>query len=158
MYKMRVYKIKPIQERFWEKVEIIPFHSCWEWTGTRSRYGDFCIKKNKNISAHRFSWQIHFGAIPKGIFVCHKCDNTHCVRPEHLFLGTAQDNVNDALKKGRNVFGERVSQHKVNSAQVRQIRSLYANKEITCEFLGNKFGVTKSTISRIVLRKTWKHI
>ncbi len=88
-------------QRFWSKVEMIPFHSCWEWTGDMNKahgknYGRFNMKK-----AHRISYELTYGKIPDGLFVLHKCDNPPCVRPEHLFLGTHLDNMRDKVLKGR---------------------------------------------------------
>lgn len=93
-------------ERFWGFVEMIPFHSCWEWTGPKSGsrkgryYGYFKINK-KNIKAHRFSYELHKGKIPETILVCHSCDNPGCCNPDHLFLGTHADNMRDCANKGR---------------------------------------------------------
>jgi HNH endonuclease len=82
---------------------------CWEWRGCKYRngYGVFggasrlSSNKWRNESAHRFSFILHFGPIPAGLHVCHKCDNKICVNPSHLWLGTAADNMHDKLRKGR---------------------------------------------------------
>lgn len=83
---------------------------CWLWTGPQRKptgkggwgaYGLFRPKRRINYYAHRFSWRINYGPIPDGMFVCHKCDNPTCVRPDHLFLGTHKDNMGDAKRKGR---------------------------------------------------------
>jgi len=90
------------EKRFWQKVEVIPGHECWEWSAYRmpNGYGKFKFNDKEGL-AHRASWEIHFGPIPEGLFVCHHCDNPGCVRPDHLFLGTPQDNVDDMYAKGR---------------------------------------------------------
>lgn len=92
------------EERFWRYVD--KAGECWTWTGGRTidGYGNFRAD-GAGISAHRFSYQLHNGAIPEGLFICHQCDNPPCVRPDHLFLGTPLDNVRDMYGKGRNVDG-----------------------------------------------------
>lgn len=78
--------------------------TCWLWTGSvfkSSGYGA-CWVDPRTIGAHRASWIAHFGEIPEGMFVCHRCDVPLCVRPDHLFLGTPADNTRDMQQKGRN--------------------------------------------------------
>jgi hypothetical protein len=99
-------KINP-KTRFWNKVNKKDKNKCWEWqAGKSNRYGAFKIN-GRTIGAHIFSWEIHNGKIPDGLFVCHKCDNPGCVNPDHLFLGTNKDNCDDRDKKKRQAYGEK---------------------------------------------------
>jgi hypothetical protein len=91
------------EERFYQKVEQPPYSAaCWIWLAAKSPqgYGHFFFNGRVD-KAHRASWEIHNGAIPDDLMVLHKCDNPRCVNPEHLFLGTHQDNADDKMRKGR---------------------------------------------------------
>jgi hypothetical protein len=98
------------EERFWQHVD--KSDTCWNWTASTKPfgYGRFVTRnhyKQKEELAHRVSWELHYGPIPQGMFVCHKCDNPPCVNPEHLFLGTGDDNMKDRNSKQRQAKGER---------------------------------------------------
>jgi len=89
-------------ERFHEKYVINPDNGCWEWTATLDQSGYGLLGYEGSMKgAHRFSYKIYKGEIPKGLYVLHKCDNPPCVNPEHLFLGTQKDNMDDMYNKGR---------------------------------------------------------
>lgn len=78
---------------------------CIEWTGQTGNFGyGQTSYKGKTFNVHRLAWILKYGEIENGLFVCHKCDNPRCINLEHLFLGTAKDNIHDAISKGRMVW------------------------------------------------------
>lgn len=84
---------------------------CWNWLGaTAAGYGVIATERGRQENAHRFSYRAHVGPIPDGAYVCHRCDNKLCVRPDHLFVGTAKDNMRDAVSKGRQARGAQHSE------------------------------------------------
>lgn len=98
-------------ERFWARVDVRGPDECWVWTGGRNsrEYGVVWPRGSTNIGAHRLSWELANAVpIPAGLFICHRCDNPPCVNPAHLFLGTHQDNMRDAIAKGRMRYAERL--------------------------------------------------
>lgn len=147
---------KTFIQRFFEKV--IKSDGCWEWTAGKIPFGYGRLNLNgTRFVAHRCSWVIHFGDIPKGMCVLHTCDNPACVRPDHLFLGTYSDNTRDAMRKGRHIKGEVVGSSKLTSKDVLEIRMRSDNGE-TFASISRRFGVKESTIRSIVYGKTWKHV
>lgn len=146
----------PAEDRFWSKVE--KTDTCWEWTAaTMHGYGVFGVGDNRYQRAHRFSWEMHFGPIENGLWVLHKCDNPLCVRPDHLFLGTHQDNMNDAQRKGRNAHGERAGGARLTEGDIRRIRQL-AENGMSHTAIAHEFGVHQPHISKILRGEIWKHV
>lgn len=92
-----------VLDRFWSKVADGAEDECWEWQASRGStgYGQFAMWPRGMVKAHRFAWELTNGAIPPGMFVCHRCDNPLCVNPGHLFLGSHDDNMRDMWTKGR---------------------------------------------------------
>ncbi len=104
--------VYPVEERFFRKVDKGDGLGCWVWKGSTNEdgYGSFYYR-GKVGRAHRASYSMFVGEIPKGIQVLHDCDNPSCVRPDHLFLGTQLDNIKDACAKGRNRNGMKGRRH-----------------------------------------------
>lgn len=115
------------------------------WTGAKHRdgYGVVGVGNGKTDLAHRVMWREIFGDIPEGQYVLHTCDNTSCVRPKHLFLGTQADNVADCAEKGRR---NQVRYRKLSAEQREEIKSLYATGRYSLAELGRKFGVAYQSI------------
>lgn len=147
-------KARSHHEKFWEKVD--KSGDCWNWLGhiDKCGYGKFW-----NYLAHRFSWVDSFGEIPDGMYVCHKCDNPRCVNPDHLFLGTQKDNMDDMVKKGRHKYvkGEESHKSKLNKNDIYVIRSLVSQGYTHLE-ISKKFRVSISAIAHIVHGRSWSWV
>lgn len=131
-------------------------NGCWMYTGGwNSRgYGNFW-QHGRTRSAHVVSYEIHVGQIPEGMFVLHKCDNKWCVNPDHLFLGTQQDNIDDMINKGRDKFKrEQNGRALLTEQQVGEIKSLLGVH--SQEQIAKLYNVTRSTISAISTGRNWQ--
>ncbi len=164
-------------ERFWLYVN--KTEGCWEWQSTigTGGYGMFWLQGRSRI-AHKVSYiiehSIAYDSIPSGIFVCHSCDNRRCVRPDHLWLGTTDDNMADMVAKGRSLKGARNASHiaggayqrgelngraKLTPEQVIEIR-----RRSTTHYhglwtqLAREYDVTPVAIRNIVKGKLWRHL
>jgi len=143
--------------RFASKYDIQE-NGCWIWTGglLRGGYGSFEIKCRPNREcgqAHRVSWRIHCGTIPAGMMVLHRCDVPRCVNPDHLFLGTQKDNMQDMSRKGR-ASTERHNT-KLTETDVAEIRATHKPKYGALSQMARKYGVHAITIRRILNGKSW---
>lgn len=115
-----------VARRFWTYVRKTSGDSCWEWQGVLAKksYGAFCPGPGRRMHpAHRYAWQLTHGAPPEHLLVCHKCDNPRCVRPDHLFLGTTQDNSDDKVRKGRQAKGEALARAVKERARQRRLQA-----------------------------------
>jgi hypothetical protein len=138
-----------LEARFWSKVK--KTRGCWNWTAGLYSAGYGSIHLGRTNGAHRVSWELHFGPIPPGLCVLHRCDNPLCVRPDHLFLGTQADNIADMAEKGRHGHA------KLDTEKVRAIRILAADGYTQTD-LGLYFGVHRTVVGDIVHGETWKHV
>jgi hypothetical protein len=151
----------PAEQRFWAKVKTTEGDECWEWQASKNPagYGQFVPHMgSRPLLAHRYSYECKVGVIPEGVFVLHKCDNRACVKPDHLFLGTNKDNVEDMISKGRHCFGERNGASKINEESVVNIRQMYSKGDVTQREIAVIFGITVGQVSNIVLHKRWGHV
>ncbi len=145
------------KERFLAFVE--KTDSCWMWTGARNSrrggYGMFNLAR-KVTQASRAASLLFVGDIPAGSFVCHSCDNPPCVNPDHLWIGDAQKNASDMVKKGRYTkrtlpCGEKHHKTKISAEDAAYIKSSKEHRRVLCK----RFGVSIGTISKIRMGRTW---
>ena len=161
----RIYVCASMDEQFWSHVKNDCANGCWEWQSClmSSGYGRITIN-GKPKSAHRVSYALHHPLTinlldEPMICVCHKCDNPKCCNPAHLFLGSSADNTRDRNEKGRQAKGMQTGTAKMTEQQVLEIRSKYNKKsKITLLKIANEYDVSKSLISKIIHRRTWKHL
>lgn len=160
------YKLS-LRERFDRLFMPEPNTGCWLWTGRINQDG-YGIFGDSGTGAHRASFQLFKGEIPKGLLVCHHCDVRSCVNPDHLFLGTHRDNMDDMMRKRiiskkkvkvriNNRSSEDCNLTKLTAEMVTEIRNLHS-KGVTSRKIGEIFSVTHSNVRYIVNRKTWKHL
>lgn len=144
-------------EKFWARVNKTA--GCWEWTASLNGWGYGQVSfRGARVGTHRISWILTNGDISDGLLVCHKCDNPKCVNPDHLFLGTQQDNMTDMISKDRHAAGSKDGRAKLNETTVVDIRKEYSLGETTHKLLAIKYGVSQSAIRFIIIRRTWKHV
>lgn len=158
-----------LRERFERAYTPEPMSGCWLWTGDVCRgtgYGRISSinsGRREIIRAHRLSYELHVGPIPAGMMVCHRCDNRACVNPQHLFVGSALDNVRDmdAKHRRRTVVpvrahpkGSQVATAKLSESDVLDIR-----RRLPCPYpvLAAEYGVDRSVISKIATGRAWRH-
>jgi hypothetical protein len=183
-----VYPRLSAPDRFWMKVQ--KTHTCWLWLGAKDErgYGRFAPTSNKAIGAHCFSYILNVGPIPaEKPWILHHCDNPSCVRPDHLFSGTAADNALDCKTKGRNTAGSRHPWHlrpelvrrgdnhpwrkrpelvrrgiANHAARLTDALVQYARSQVAAgrsqRSVALELGVNPMTISRAIRGTSWSHI
>lgn len=145
-----------VAERFHRSYVPEPNSGCWIWTKSLQGrgYAQISIGRSKPGRANIVSYLLHKGEIPSGLFVRHTCDCRWCVNPDHLILGTAQDNVNDAIARGRHCHGERHGSCRLTQDQAQAIKSdARMNSVIAAEY-----GVSERQVGLIKAGRRWKHL
>jgi hypothetical protein len=153
--------MKSLQNRIFDKCEPVPESGCWLWTGATFNHGRGQLRiGDRLVLASRASYEAFHGEAPGDLLVCHKCDTPACVNPDHLFLGTHQDNKDDCVAKNRQARnrGEKGGRAVLTERDVRKIRATYARGGIGSEALGREYGVSGRQIRYIVNRQEWAHI
>jgi len=158
-----IYWVQDPKVRFLKKLRRDSGSGCWVWTastraaGSGFRYGQFSYLGYPEW-AHRVAWMLWRGEIPVRLQVCHSCDNTLCVNPNHLFLGTQQDNIDDMMKKGRDAcVGERNRSARLTVKAVHLIRDWHASGR-SFRSIAKALGVHRQTIADVVQGRSWRHV
>lgn len=179
----RMPSVRPIEDRFWEKVDkdgpvIRPeLGPCWLWIGARDRHGYGSIGEGapsrRTVRVYRLSYTWAHGPVPFGLKVLHHCDNPPCVRPAHLYAGTAQQNSDDMIVRGRAAIGDRngsrthperiargtrIPQARLTDDLVREIRRRDASGEESRRAIARDLGVTHETVNRACRLESWTHV
>ena len=168
-YKPRKNPITPeLYERakriFLNTEMVVDENGCHNWPKSTEGigYGQINLKdknrKNVRFKVHRLSYELAKGEIGSGLFVCHRCDNPSCNNPEHLFLGTEQENFADMRAKGRHQQGERHPRAKLLEGEVAEIRWYLTNTKMSQPHIASFYGVSDKTIGNIKTGKIWKHV
>jgi hypothetical protein len=149
------------EERFFSNILVKGSEDCWNWTAhTCGGYGRLRIE-GKMVLAHRYSWSLVNGPIPEGMMILHKCDNTLCCNPAHLYCGTNTDNMRDSWKRNRQpdrvpeVYG--IAKTKLYEGEIWLIRKLWreGRSHLSQRVIAKMFKVDQSTISLIVNSTSW---
>jgi len=148
-------RTRPADDRFVGMWEVDPVSGCWNWTGRLGANGyGYLHEQGKTVLAHRYSYKKAHGSIPKGLFICHKCDNPRCVRPDHLFLGDQLANMRDCALKGRSSRGSQRPTAKLTEAIVAAARL----EGLSAKALAERFRIRKQTARKALVGVTWKHV
>jgi hypothetical protein len=155
--------LRPLADRFWEKVERRGTSDCWPWVGkvTTAGYGQISRGRNADglVGAHRLAYELSNGTIPDGLIIRHRCDNRICVNPGHLEVGTHLDNMRDRAQRGRTAQHRGVDhpQARLTEDDVLEIRRLAAVRTPQ-KVIAARYGVSQRTVSDIALRRRWRHV
>ena len=143
-------------EVYFQKTE-----GCWTWKGASiPEHGNPDIRRarfqrgRRQEYAYRTAYRLYIGSIPKGLCICHRCDNGLCVNPEHLFLGTQKENSEDMVAKGHSTRGEKSPQHKITLEEAIEIKKI----PLGTRGVSRRFGISRMHITRIRRNESWAWI
>lgn len=148
----RIATAPTLRARFEAKVSHEPMSGCWLWMAylRPTGYGRICIARGHYLDAHRVAYSLYMGPIPSGLWVLHRCDNRACVNPDHLFLGTRQDNIDDAVRKGRAAAWRQFPHAKLSDDDVVAIATTRERPRGWLARVARKHGVSPGHIWNIV--------
>lgn len=156
--------LKVTKEYYFNNAYPEPNTGCWIYGGqihpvTGYGCGSLILDDGYRLcGSHRVSYYLFKGSFDRSLYVCHACDNRWCINPDHLFLGTLQDNLKDMENKGRVSHGEKHFGSKLSEESVKKIRTKYNDGNHTYYSLAKEYGVDHSTIYAVVKYKLWKHV
>ena len=156
----RTRKRKCYHKPFHERYAINPQTGCWIWQGSHYWHGyGACSRPLFGEGyAHRWSWAIHHGPIPADMHVLHRCDVRNCVNPDHLFLGTQKDNMDDMRRKNRDARKGPDGEAAHCAVLTDEIVHIIRKDSRPAALLAVEYGVTRGTISKARRGATWKHL
>lgn len=133
-------------------------NGCWIWQLScfHDGYGQSSLL-GKKMRAHRLSYFLFTGVDPKELYVCHHCDNPKCINPDHMFLGTYEENMQDCRNKKRFIKGEKQGRSKLKEFQIKEIKSLL-DEGVYQKDIAKLYEVTSSNISCINRKVSWRHL
>lgn len=148
-------------QRFFEKVAF-GMSECWYWIGSKNKHGYGQVGFKGQNKAHRLSWLMFNGEIPEDMKVLHRCDIRNCVNPDHLFLGTQNENIKDMDSKGRRKSSPKSAEEnpmsKLNRNLVKEMRLLYSETDLSYKNIGKIFEISTMTAFRAIKNISWSTI